>query len=428
MSTQSNEPESAVPEKSALREVLSRRTLPVYSAFFFWAFGTGGLWLVRPLFAYEIGGTFFLVALVSAASVTPRVVLGPVTGHLADRFGRRPFVILGAVFHIGALTGDFFVGTYWQFLVLELVAGSGIAMYQTSATVLMADATRSATRGRAIAVRQVTSRFGNLSGPVVGGVIAALFGLRWVFIFIAVTKFMVILVTVFAVKEFRAPRERSTPKPSVAKRSGHMPDLDMFRTRAFLSLAIGTVALGLVNGGTGVFRTLFPPQAEVVAGLSQVQIGNLIAVAGLFALISSVPSGIVIDRFGRKRPLLVGLVATAIGTYLMAITGSFSAALLAVVVFGLAEALGQGSIQTYAMDQAPVEKRGAFLGAWIVFTNMGQITGPLVIGTIADVYGFRTGFMTVVITLLVAALVIAVLGRGSRPAPERPESQASRDS
>ena len=248
------------------------------------------------------------------------------------------------------------------------------------------------------------------------------------FIFIAVTKFMVILVTVFAVKEFRAPREQNTPKTPGAKRSRRMPDLDMFRTRAFLSLAIGTVALGLVNGGTGVFRTLFPPQAEVVAGLSQVQIGNLIAVAGLFALISSVPSGMVIDRFGRKRPLLVGLVATAIGTYLMAITGSFSAALLAVVVFGLAEALGQGSIQTYAMDQAPVEKRGAFLGGWIVFMNMGQITGPLVIGTVADVYGFRTGFRTVVITLLAAALVIAVLGRGSGPARERPASHASRDS
>jgi MFS family permease len=404
--------------------VLSRKTLPVYSAFFFWAFGTGGLWLVRPLFAYEVGGTFFLVALVSAASVMPRVILGPTTGYLADRFGRRPFVMLGAALHIAGLTGDFFVQEYWQFLALEVVGGSGIALYQTSANVLMADATRSATRGRAIAARQVSSRFGNLTGPIVGGLIAALFGLRWVFVFIAACKFVVILITWLVVKEFREPRkatvEPADPVPegegTATERRMRMPDLSMFRTRAFLGLAIGTVALGLVNGGTGVFRTLFPPQAGIVAGLDEVQIGNLIAVAALFALLGSVPSGILIDKFGRKRPLMIGLLATALGTYLMAITGSFSSALLAVVVFGLAEALGQGAIQTYAMDQAPAEKRGAFLGMWLVFTNMGQITGPLIIGTIADVYGFKAGFITVVITLVIASAVIGVLGRNAKPA------------
>jgi MFS family permease len=135
-----------------------------------------------------------------------------------------------------------------------------------------------------------------------------------------------------------------------------------------------------------------------------------------------------IDKFGRKRPLMLGLVATALGTYLMAITGSFSSALLAVVVFGLAEALGQGAIQTYAMDQAPTEKRGAFLGMWLVFTNMGQIMGPLIIGTIADVYGFKTGFITVVITLLVASAVIGVLGRGAKPTVEQPVGTGLGDS
>jgi MFS family permease len=398
---------------SAIREILSRKTLPVFSAFFFWSFGTGGLWLVRPLFAYEIGGTFLLVALISSASAMPRIVIGPVTGYLTDRFGRRKFVVLGAALHIAALTGDFFVQEYWQFLLFEIVAGTGIAVYMTSANVLMADATRTGTRGRAVAARQVSNRMGNLAGPAVAGLIAAVFGLRYVFLFIAFTKLMVILVALIFIKEVREP---AAPKPlkRAEERGSRMPDLTMFKSRAFLSLALGTVALGLVNGGTGVFRTLFPPQAGIVAGLSEVQIGNLIAVAGLFGLLSSVPSGMAVDRFGRKWPLIVGLLATALGTYFMAITGDLSSALLAVAVFGLAESLGQGSLQVYAMDQAPAEKRGAFLGMWLLFTNMGQITGPLVIGTIADVYGFKTGFVTVVVALVAAAALMAILGRDTR--------------
>jgi MFS family permease len=277
----------------------------------------------------------------------------------------------------------------------------------------MADATRTGTRGRAVAARQVSNRMGNLAGPAVAGLIAAVFGLRYVFLFIAFTKLMVILVALIFIKEVREP---AAPKPlkRAEERGSRMPDLTMFKSRAFLSLALGTVALGLVNGGTGVFRTLFPPQAGIVAGLSEVQIGNLIAVAGLFGLLSSVPSGMAVDRFGRKWPLIVGLLATALGTYFMAITGDLSSALLAVAVFGLAESLGQGSLQVYAMDQAPAEKRGAFLGMWLLFTNMGQITGPLVIGTIADVYGFKTGFVTVVVALVAAAALMAILGRDTR--------------
>ena len=364
--------------------------------FFFWALGTGALWLVRPLFAFQIGGSFFLVALISATSVAPRVLIGPITGFLTDRFGRRNFVIAGAALHIVALTGEFFVQDYWQFLVFELLAGTGIAMFTTSANVLMADATRTGTRGRAIAARQVSSRVGTLTGPIVAGLIAATLGLRYVFLFIAFAKFLVIVVAILLIHETREPRKPREAKPDEPPGS-RMPYWSMFRGRAFVTLAIGTVALGLVNGGTGVFRTLFPPQAGLVAGIDEVQIGNLIAIAGLFGLVGSIPAGIATDRIGRKWPLVTGLLATAIATYLMAITDDFSAALLAVIVFGLAEAIGQGTLQVYAMDQAPADKRGAFLGTWMLFTNAGQITGPLVIGTIVDIYGFRTGFTVVVV-------------------------------
>jgi len=397
--------------------------MPVFSVFFFWALGTGALWLVRPLFAFQMGGSFFLVALISATSVAPRVLIGPITGFLTDRFGRRNFVIAGAALHIVALTSEFFVQEYWQFLTFEILAGTGIAMFTTSANVLMADATRTGTRGRAIAARQVSNRIGTLTGPIVAGLIAATLGLRYVFLFIAFAKFLVMVVALLFIHEARGPR---VPKPvAVNERRGlGRPDLSMFRTRAFVTLAIGTVALGLVNGGTGVFRTLFPPQAGLVAGIDEVQIGNLIAIAGIFGLLGSIPAGIATDRIGRKWPLVTGLLATAIATYLMAIVGDFNSALLAVIVFGLAESIGQGTLQVYAMDQAPAEKRGAFLGTWALFTHAGQITGPLVIGTIVDAYGFQTGFTVVVVFLVIAAGIMAAFGRETIRAREFTRSEA----
>ena len=50
----------------SLRQMVRPELLPVFLMFFFWGFGTGGLWFVRPLFAFETGGTFLLVALMSS--------------------------------------------------------------------------------------------------------------------------------------------------------------------------------------------------------------------------------------------------------------------------------------------------------------------------------------------------------------------------
>ena len=102
-----------------LRQMVRPELLPVFLMFFFWGFGTGGLWLVRPLFAFETGGTFLAVAMISSVSAMPRLITGPVTCVLTDRFGRKPFVLIGSVLHITAMVGDFYVDTYLPFLLLE---------------------------------------------------------------------------------------------------------------------------------------------------------------------------------------------------------------------------------------------------------------------------------------------------------------------
>jgi MFS family permease len=407
---------------SFIQDITRPETFPVFLMYFFWAFGTGGLWLVRPLFAYETGGTFLLVAVISSVSAMPRLVTGPLTGYLTDRFGRKPFVIIGAFLHVVAMTADFFVDSYLPFLLLEIVGGIGISVWMTSANVLMADSTRTETRGRVVAVREISARVGLLLGPAFAGVIGAVFGLKYIFFFIAITKVIVIIVTVLWIKETRrARKEASAPGKSAGGK--RRIDFAMFRTRAFLALAIGTFTVSMVGGGTGVFRTLFPPHATEVAGLSSGQIGLLLAIAGGVALAATMPAGFITDRYGRKRALLFGLFVTASAVYAMTLGASFAFAAIAVTLFGLSEAFGWGTMQVYAMDLAPEEKRGAFLGVWGLFMNLGQIIGPLVIGTLADVYGFKLAFTVVAVMLLVGATMVFAFGKETRvaeePSPQR---------
>lgn len=396
----------------SLRQMVKPELLPVFLMFFFWGLGTGGLWLVRPLFAFETGGTFLLVALVSSVSAMPRIITGPVTGYLTDRYGRKPFVLIGSALHVIAMVGDFYIDTYVPFLLLEILGGIGISVWMTSASVLMADSTRIETRGRVVAVREMSSRVGLLAGPILAGAIGAVFGLRYIFFFIAGCKVAVIIVTVLWVKE----THKRDPDKAHGWQGFHRPKIDllMFRTRAFLALAIGTVAASMVGQGTGAFRTLFPPQTKAVAGLDEAQIGFLLAIAVGLSIAAALPAGYVIDRYGRKMPLLGGLLMTALAAYIMAVMGSFQLAALAVIIFGLSEAFGTGTLQVYAMDLAPEDKRGAFLGVWGLFMNIGQIVGPLVVGILADVYGFAFAFYFVAVLLVIGSGIVAIFGRETR--------------
>ena len=295
--------------------LLSREALPVFSAFFLWGFGTGALWMARPLLAFDLGGTFFLVGLVSAFSAAPRIVGGPLAGALADRLGRRPIVVAGCVLHGGAAAMQGFTDSYAVFLWLELISGFGVAVWVTGSAALLADFTRVTNRGRGVALRNMSMRLGILAGPAAAGVIATAFDIGAVMVFIGVTKIFIIVVTWLLVRETRhAPAPVSEPGERPRRRL--RLDVSIFRTRNFLTLSVVTLAIGLVTAGPGAFRTYFPVQAEDV-GLSVANIGAAISMSGLIAMLISMPVGAVVDWWGRKPVLLIGLVTMAASMFLI---------------------------------------------------------------------------------------------------------------
>ena len=391
--------------------LLSKEALPVFSAFFLWGFGTGALWMARPLLAFDLGGTFFLVGLVSAFSAAPRIIGGPLAGSLADRLGRRPVVVAGAVLHGGAAAMQAFTDSYVVFLGLELISGFGVAVWATGSAALLADFTRVTNRGRGVALRNTSMRLGILAGPVVGGLLAAAFDLRAVFIFIAVTKVFIVAIAWLLIRETRQP---SAPAPRTEERQRRRLRLDVsvFMTRNFLTLSVVTLAVGLVTAGPGAFRTYFPVQAGD-SGLSVSDIGLAIGLSGLVAMVVSLPVGALVDWWGRRPILLIGLVTMGGSMFLFFGMDGLLMALVVVGVFGIGEVMGMNTLQTHAMDLAPEEKRGYFLGTWQATLNFGQLVGPLLVGAVAAPLGIPAAFGIIGVVLLCAAAFLGV----SRPTP-----------
>ena len=406
-------------EGSSTRSALfTREGLPIFGTFFIWGTGGGAQSLGIALFAYLLTDSPFMVAVLFAVTGASRLILGPLSGYLTDHWGRKPLAVAGAMMRGGASLMTIFIDdSFAAFVLLELGGATGSSFWQTPTQVMVVDMSSPENRGRAVALRVTALRLGQIIGPVLGGAVAGVWGVRAVFIVNFVSKVVVTLITLRLIKETK-PEPRSKPTSDrAAGPSGSIRSL--IGTRDFLVLAFAGFSVSLM--AIGVFHSLFPVAALEVAGLDAGQIGFLLGIAGAITLLGSLPNGFVIDRFGRKRSLVPGLVLTGAAAALMAIGDDFNGLILAAAMVGISQAMTQGTTLTLAMDLAPEDRRGTFLGIWSVVEGTGGSAGLLVAATIVELWGFAPAFMALAVLFGITAMIMALFGpeTGVRHRPPR---------
>lgn len=380
---------------------------PIFFSFFTWGFGTGAQQLGRPLYAFAATGNPFLVGVLLASNAIPRAFTGPLTGFLSDRLGRKPLVMLGPTIRGVSNVGQFTIGLddYWLFLILELVGQIGVAMWNTSSNVLLSDVTRTENRGRVLALRHMSTRLGFVVGPAVGGILAALMGLQAVFLLNGVSKVVIVVVVFFMVKETRP--ENIGTRETDRKKTGLT--LAPFRDRTFVALALATAAFAMSNAG--LMQTVIPVYAVDVVEVDEAAVGFLITLASAVTFLFAFPNGVIADRFGRKWSLVPGLLLMAVASVALSAGSFYGALLFAVSLKGLGEAMALGTTQTYAMDLAPPESRGTFIGMWTASQALGAIVGPLLMASLYHYVFPDAAFLTMAAVLVVGALLMAIFAR-----------------
>ncbi|MCH7655427.1 MAG: MFS transporter [Chloroflexi bacterium] len=386
--------------------VLSASNAPIFFSFFVWGFGTGAQNLGRPLFALAVTGNVFLVGVLIAVNAIPRLFTGPLTGYLTDRLGRKPLIMLAPAIRGATNFGQFFADDYMTFLVLELIGQVGVAMWATGSNVLLSDVTTASNRGQVLALRQMSMRLGFVIGPLLGGVLAAFYGLQAVFLLNGITKVIIVLTVLFMVKETRPEPVEQAP----AGRQGRGTfSLRPFRDRAFVALAIG--AAGAAVAQAGVMQTLIPSHARLSLDADATAVGFLISAGALAAFLTAFPAGVLMDRFGRKVMLVPALALLGVASFLMGVGDVYALLVLVVVVQGVGGAASMTGTHAYAMDLAPADSRGSFLGLVTAAQSVGAIGGPALAGALYHFVSPLAAFVAIGVILMVSAALMAALGR-----------------
>lgn len=153
--------------------------------------------------------------------------------------------------------------------------------------------------------------------------------------------------------------------------------------------------------------------------------GLVIAAWGVGAVISALIGGQLADRWGRKRTMLASLCGgAAVLLMFTQATGVVALALSALALGAVAEVY-RPAVSAAITDLTEPEQRGRAFGYLIWSYNLGFAISPVLAGAIANQLGFKWLFYGDALTMLAAAIVIAVWVGETRPIGAARSSEAS---
>lgn len=350
-----------------------------------------------PIYIEQLGAPQdkieFYAGLSISVTALSAAIFAPIWGILADRRGRKLMMIraaAGMAITMGSLA---FVPNVFWLLVMRFFNGV-LAGYIPNATAMIASQAPREKSGWALGTLATGAVAGSLIGPSLGGFLAQTVGIKNVFIVTGTILLINTVLTVFFVKEDFKPIEKKNmlstkevfklvKNPSVL--------IGLFVTSLILQIGITSISPIL----TLYIREL-GGETENILFVS----GLIVSVAGVSTFISSPILGKIGDRIGNQRILFAGLIFSVICVFPMSMVQTpFQLGVLRFLM-GFSTGALMPSINTLISKLTPPEGVSRIFSFNNMFTNFGQVMGPLVGSTVANGYGYKSVFVATSILIL----------------------------
>ncbi|MDZ7727956.1 MAG: MFS transporter [Dehalococcoidia bacterium] len=254
-----------------------------------------------PVYARDLGATGVWVGLTFSIFAVTQTIFSPFAGQLSDRFGRKPFIILGLLLYCVAAIGYLTAGSFVQVMIFRALSGIGTAFIFSVARAYMGDMVPPGFEGRWFGMFQTADIVGFGVGPLVAGTIRTVLGFDAVFI--AMAMLMASSATIIAVLLPGRPARRAP-----ARRPGEeLKAASVWRAaRHRLTIGIAWIMM-LISVSFGATLSFLAVRLEDDLGTTSFFVGLAFGVEALTAGASQPFLGRVADRVSRRTLVSAGL-------------------------------------------------------------------------------------------------------------------------
>ena len=328
-------------------------------------------------------------------------VFSPIWGKAADRYGRKPMLLRASMGMALVLTCMGFVQNVYQLVGLRLLQGT-ISGYYSAAITLVATQTPKDRSGWALGTLSTGAVAGMLLGPLLGGAVAEVLGIRSVFFTIGALLLVAFFAALLFVSENFVPSETSSPTFREVWRTMPFPQLTiaMFVTSLILQLALMSIQPILT-----VYIAGLSTDTGHIAMIS----GMVFAVSGLASIIAAPRLGALADRIGPQKVMAVALLAAGLLFIPQALVRNPWELMALRFLLGIATASLLPSINSMIRQITPDEITGRIYGYNQSAQFIGSFGGAVMGGQIASMFGIHYVFFSTSALLLLNALWVYFL-------------------
>ncbi len=337
-----------------------------------------GFGIIIPNLAYyakEIGATTTEIAILMSIYSGMQLLFAPIWGRLSDKHGRKPAILLGLLGNAVALIGFGLATDYAWLFITRSAAGIASAAVLPSVMAYVADVTTSEERGKGMGLMGAAMGLGFILGPAIGGIM----GSHDMPFFVA--GGLSLLTFLFALVLLPESLPKSPTGEVLEDRHEWVSPREIFRQTTLKSplTPLFLVAFFSTFSFSGLEIT-FPLFIEDKWDYGEREMGWMFMVMG--AIVVPLQGGLLgklINMFGERRIVLIGLLLNALGMALLLIAYSFASLTLYLTIAGIGNQLIRPTNTSWISKQTRIGQ-GAAIGIMDAFLSLGRILGPLLGG------------------------------------------------
>ena len=376
-----------------------------------------GFGIIVPVFARrlgEFGSGVETLGYMTMSFALAQFVAAPIMGSMADRYGRRPLIIIGLVAFALANVGFLFAPSSEVFILIRLLEGAFTAGIFPAAMGVVSDISPEGDRARWAGILMGSYGAGFIFGPVLGGFLYDTWGYAMVFIASAVMATLALVAAIIILPE--------THTESIRRREKLLKRRETAFTKTRKKSLFDTLPRPLYIFGMlllidfVIIFTFAFVEPEMVfyfyddLGWTTIQFGLVVGAYGASMVIGQWFLGPLSDRFARKPVIIIGMTLFAVFYIGLVISINYYVMLLIAIISGIGEALMMPALSAYYMDISDERYRSRVLGFKESAASLGGVIGPLTVALISAMVTSQTIFMVAfIVTILTTILAMIVL-------------------
>ncbi|WP_024509446.1 MFS transporter [Bradyrhizobium sp. ARR65] len=361
-----------------------------------------------PLYVEQLGVTDHAAivqwsGIAYGAAFFSAALTAPLWGQLGDRYGRKLMLIRASLGMAIAMSLIGMAHNVWELVGLRLLAGL-LGGYASGSMILVAAQTPKARSGWALGVLSSGIMAGNVVGPLIGGALPPLIGIRATFLLAGAVIFITFLGTSFLIHEEKRPPQAKSRKSRGAW--SLIPD-----KRPIVAMLATGVLLMIANMSIEPIITVYvaqlvdPPRVTFFAGLAM-------SAGALGSILSSSQLGKLADRVGHWTIIIACLAVSAALLIPQAFVDSGWQLVVLRLLMGLALGGLLPCIASVIRHNVPEAIAGGILGYSVSAQYCGQVIGPLAGGFVGGHIGMRAVFLGTCVLMAAGAIGNFILEKG----------------